>query len=471
MWVLIISLWLTTHLVGFYFIFELLLSKKAAASLILWTLWLLLLPLLGVPFYLLLGTDRIRLQRLKRYRSGEHRSDDVASGPGAAAPMDSGTKLLFQGTSTILEIPVDTMARPTLLPNAGAYYGALLDAIGAARHHIHFQTFIWRDDEVGRKFLEALIEAAGRGVQVRLLVDELGVVELKETYFRPLREAGGEFSWCLTVHARRNRFFFNLRNHRKLQIVDGQSAFVGGMNIGREYQGKDEEVGPWEDTQIRVSGPVLHRLQWLFRNDWVFATGRGFDGEAYFPEATDSSLVPAIAVSSGPDNAQRTFLKTFVLFCNSATTRLDLFTPYFAPEPAMQTAMELAAARGVRVRLMIPSHNESQYMVDMGRSFYESLLRSGVEIHELPDRVHHSKVYLADRGSILMGSPNIDARSVRLNFELALLFECEETTRALDDRFQELFRAAERIDLETFMNRPKSRRLREGFVRLFTPIL
>ena len=467
LWVLL-ALAVIVHLAGVALFCNLLLSRKRTSAMLIWTVWLLLLPLLGIPLYLLLGTDRIRRKRLELQGNAARRREEAAR-----QVRENGTELpeLLTITGRMEANSPGSMERPEIYPHAREYYDALIEDIRAAEHYIHFQTFVFREDEVGRRFLEDLVRAATRGVKVRLLVDELGSPETKEKFFQPLVEAGGQFSWCLTIHPRRNRYFFNLRNHRKIQLIDSRIAYVGGMNIGLEYEGRIEEIGPWEDMQLSVKGPVINELQYTFMDDWYFATRQPIEGDFYTREFQQPGPVPLTVIRTGPDSLEQSFLKSFIFFCTQARRRLDLFTPYFAPDEAMLLAIQMAAIRGVRVRLMIPTLNEHKYMVDIGRSFYENLLEAGVEIHELPDAVNHAKVFIADEDWVMLGSPNLDMRSIRLNFEVGLLFKDRETVENLDTHYRKLFNRARQVALDEFRNRPFKERLKQGWVRLFTPIL
>jgi len=463
-----LSLIVIVHLSGVALFANLLLSRKRTSAMLLWTVWLLLLPVLGIPLYLLLGTDRIRRKRLHLHGEAARLRAEASR-----QARDNGKDLpeLLTITSRLEANSLCSMGQPEIFPQARDYYDSLIEDIQAAEEYIHFQTFVFRQDEVGERFLEALVQAAGRGVNVRLLVDELGSPDTKEKFFRPLVEAGGEFSWCLTIHPRRNRYFFNLRNHRKIQIIDSRVAYVGGMNIGLEYEGRIEEIGPWEDMQLRVGGPVINELQYTFMDDWYFATQKSIEGDFYIGKFPDAGSIPVTVLRTGPDSLEQSFLKSFIYFCNKAERRLDLFTPYFAPDEAMLLAIQMTATRGVKVRLMIPTLNEHKYMVDIGRSFYEHLLEAGIEIHELPDAVNHAKVFIADDDWVMLGSPNLDMRSIRLNFEVGLLFKDRETTGNLDAHYRGLFERSSRVSLDEFRNRPFKEKLKQGWVRLFTPIL
>ena len=226
------------------------------------------------------------------------------------------------------------------------------------------QTYVWRDDECGQKVMDAMIRAVKNGVSVRILIDEMGSYHTDKSFFDEFKEAGGKFSFVNTVQTRRTRFFFNLRNHRKLCLIDGKTGYVGGMNIGNEYAGKT--IGPWTDLQMRFSGPVLCHLQNSFSEDWFFATEEKLDEERYIPlNGEGPSEIPAVMVHSGPDRREPAYLKSFNLVCSAARERLDVFTPYFVPDPSILITLQTACARGVRVRMMIPTLNEHKYMVDI----------------------------------------------------------------------------------------------------------
>ncbi len=465
MWTLILTLLLASHIGGLLAISHLLLSRKRTTSLVLWALWLLLLPAVGIPLYLTLGSDRIRQRSIPSRLHKE--SEKKQTGLPKADPL----------LETVASIPgnILTAARNIeLLPDTRNYYPHLLQSIEDAKDFIHIQTYVFRMDSAGDRFLEALSRAARRGVEVRLLVDEMGSAKTRSRYFEPLTEAGGKFSWCMTIHPLRNRYFFNLRNHRKIQVIDGTIAYVGGMNIGEEYEGKNPDIGPWRDMQMKVEGPIVGSLQDVFARDWEFATQEELPGEKYraAPEgaATDPHT-PAAVINSGPNNPSQSFLKSFVLTCNRACKRLDVFTPYFGPETSVIVAMQIAARRGVRVRMMIPTPNEHQYMVDIGRAHYEQLMEDGVEIYEYHEAVHHGKLYIIDDDLFVLGSTNLDARSLRINFETTVLMEDSKVVRSLDEYYEAFFEKAERVDLERIRNQPLGEKLKQGAARLFAPIL
>jgi cardiolipin synthase A/B len=455
-------LFLAAHAVGLWFFGRLLLSEKSHASLILWTLWLLLFPLLGVPLYLLLGTEKIHREKMERFETLRF-----------SPPTDLGDSELSETLRYLRRVngqKAVRMAVPELLWNGEEYYAALCRDIARCRVYAHIQTYVWREDAIGRRVLARLCRAARRGVEVRILLDEMGSVKTSRGFFKPLERAGGRFQWSSTVQTRRSRFFFNLRNHRKVNILDGRTAYLGGMNIGEEYCGR--AIGPWQDLVLRLRGPVVLALQTSFAEDWAFASREPLDAARYLPAPREGEdPVPVVLVQTGPDRADRSFLKTFSVLCMQARERLDLFTPYFVPNEHMLWMLKTTAARGVRVRLLIPTLNEHMYMVDIGRANYPPLLRDGVEIYELPGMVHHAKAFRVDGDLVFAGSHNLDIRSAKLNFELSVCFHHAETAARLDRHFDALFARAHRIDAAAFARRPLALKLRQGAVRLFGPVL
>ena len=281
--------------------------------------------------------------------------------------------------SRLCRQPITSIARVDAYYSGKEYYPALVQAIQEATRFIHVEVYLWQDDETGQKILAELVKAAKRGVEVLVLVDEIGAIKISERFFSPLLEAGGRFSWFYTFHPRRNRYFFNLRNHRKLQVIDGRMAFIGGINIGREYSGLNTSIGEWKNLQIRVEGDVVNHLDEVFQRDWYFATEEELPVQKQLDILREQECrCPGVIIESGPDSNYGIALTSLLAIINASSKQLDLFTPYFVPEPSLISALQIAVARGVVVRLMIAKKNDYQFLVDIGRSFYDQLLAAGV---------------------------------------------------------------------------------------------
>ncbi|MEO7166115.1 MAG: cardiolipin synthase, partial [Chthoniobacterales bacterium] len=341
-----------------------------------------------------------------------------------------------------------------------------------ARDHVHIEFYIWRHDARGREMLAHLVAAAKRGVEVRLLLDWVGCIWLRGAVFRPLRAAGGKVAWFRTAHPFRNRWTFSLRNHRKLQVIDGRHCFVGGMNMAREYAGEDPVIGPWRDVQLEMTGAVARKFQMIFADDWFFATEEKLLAPRYYPRPTEEQRLIVQPMTDGPDNADDPIQMSIVLMLNSAQHRVWLTAGYFAPKEPLLTALQLAARRGVDVRMLVSEKTDHPMLVNVGRSFYEELLRFGVKIYEYEAGINHAKVALVDEDWLMVGSANFDVRSMRLNFELNALVRDRERAAELGRMLEKDFaHGSHQIVEEKFLARPRTQRLKESLLRPLAPLL
>jgi cardiolipin synthase len=475
LWVLI-ALWLASWLC----IPHLLLLNKRPTATLAWLWAILLFPVVGAGLYLAIGSERVARRRQERgedFRAkGRLSSEREKTAEKAATLKEEKSlgeqdRLLLRGLSTITGLPLATASSLKVLYKGAPYYAALREDIEKAQRDVHVESFIWRDDEVGAEFLQLLVETARRGVAVRLLLDELGCVRLQDRYFKPLVDAGGEFSWCHTLSPLRNRYSFNLRNHRKLQIIDGRTVFVGGMNFGREYLGHDPKLGDWADAQLRVEGRVVDVFQQIFAEDWFFATGRENPLQKPSQNGHPDEKILAQVLRGGPDEDDHAMLRSNVLLAGAARERLWISTGYFVPGETMQTALQVVAAKGVDVRLLVSAKSQHPHLVPAGRSYYDALLRQGVRIFEYSKGINHSKFMVIDHDWSTVGSSNLDERSMRLNFELNLLTLHPETNGELAGIFQDSISQSKEIILEEFDRRPLSQKLLESALRPLSPIL
>ncbi len=461
------------------FIPHLLLLKKRPSATLAWLWAIIFIPFIGALFYFGFGTDRLKRRRLRRrilHSSRSHRQ------PTQEGTSDSATAALLkrlpqrdrqflQLLSRINHLPVSSACNLRILRDAKEFYAALEERIIGAKHHVHIEFYIWHSDETGARFLRILTEAARRGVIVRLLLDGVGSHGFTESLLAELRAAGGQFSWFQSLDPKRNRFFLNLRNHRKLQIVDGVSAFVGGMNIGREYEGLDEVLGHWRDVQVEADGPVVRELQDVFADDWFFATGEKISAPAFFPEPAAETREISHVVLGGPDRRNEPISKSIVSLLNEASDRVWIATGYFVPDDIILAALELAASRGVDVRLLISERNEHSWLVVVGRSYYGQLLAAGVRIFEYSVGINHAKIMLADDRWAMVGSANLDYRSMRLNFELNLLFHSAGRNAELCRILEHDFALCQEIDAAAFARRPFRKKFAEAALRPLSPML
>jgi cardiolipin synthase A/B len=461
------------------FIPHLLLLKKRPSATLAWLWAIVFIPFVGALFYFGFGTDRLKRRRIRRRSLYSARStrlgvpasatDDATEAHLARLPRRD--RQFLRLLSRINQLPVSSSGSLHILRDAKEFYSALEARIAGARHHIHLEVYIWNADATGGRFLSLLAEAARRGVTVRLLLDGVGSHAFAESLLAEFIAAGGNFSWFQSLDPKRNRFFLNLRNHRKLQVIDGIAAFVGGMNIGREYEGLDKALGIWRDVQVEADGSVVHELQDVFADDWFFATGEKISGPRYFPELQEGARFLTHVVLGGPDRRNEPISKSIVSLLNEASDRVWIATGYFVPDDIILAALELAASRGVDVRLLISERNDHPWLVVVGRSYYGQLLAAGVRIFEYSVGINHAKVMLADDRWAMIGSANLDYRSMRLNCELNLLAYSAEKNAELARILEHDFSLSQEIDPAVFAARPFRRKFAEAALRPLSPML
>lgn len=458
---------------------SLLRRNKPPVSTLNWIWVLVFFPWLGALAYLLIGSDRLARRHLsKRREIGEDgaavkRAAEHDGQLGALwdslAPAERAMADLLSGVN---DAPASAAGEIELLIDAQKFYPALIAAIGQARQYVHVEFYIFRADQPSQDILGALVAAARRGVEVRLLCDRFGSFRTSESFFAPLVEAGGRFAWFRTVNPFHNRWVFNLRNHRKIQIIDGETVFVGGMNVGKEYLGEDPEYGSWRDVQVRVTGGVAAVVQRAFADDWFYATEEILTDEKYYPVSQTPARHVAQVLSDGPDESEDPIQMSIVALLNSARERAWLTAGYFVPNEPLITAMKLCASRGVDTRLLISAKGDHPLLVQIGRSYYEEMLEYGVRIFEYEKGMNHAKVATFDSQWLMVGSANFDIRSMRLNFELNVVVHEPATARQLEEVLRADYEVdSKEIDLEAFRRRGLSQRFLESAFRPLAPLM
>lgn len=454
-----------------------LLRNKPPVSTLAWVWAVILFPYVGPIFYLVFGDTRIARKKL---RASQELSNTGVREERSITPK---TRALLNALPADEREAVETLSRINgvaassaedirLLVDAHRFYPALYERIDAAQHHVHIEFFIVRNDPRGVELREHLVAAARRGVEVRVLLDQIGSLGLRKSFFAPLIAAGGKFAWFRTAHPFRNKWTFNLRNHRKLQIIDGRYAFVGGMNIGREYASEDPVCGKWRDIQVEVVGAAAKKLQAVFADDWYFATEEKLLDRNYYPVPAADQRYLVQAMPDGPDSVEESIQMSLVWMLQSARHRVWLTAGYFVPNDPLLTALKVAAARGVDVRLLVSGKSDHPYLLRVGRSFYEELLGFGVKIYEYTRGISHAKVVLIDEHWLMVGSANLDIRSMRLNFELNVLIRDQERAHELETALRKDFeRDSKRITLPEFQERSFGERLLESTLRPLAPLL
>jgi cardiolipin synthase len=357
-----------------------------------------------------------------------------------------------------------------VIADVGENYRRQLAAIDAARHHVHVQYYIFQPDYIGWQFREAMERAAARGVAVRFLYDAVGCMNLSRRFLAEMQAAGIHVACFIPFNLLTRRWIYNFRNHRKIVIADGAVAYTGGANVGKEYVG-ESDVGLWFDAQVELRGPAVLQLQRVFVGDWAFASGEELTGPELFPEAARCGTVAAQLAAGGPDGDAAVYHELFFSAITNAVGCIRIATAYFVPSEAILVALATAARRGVDVQLILPARGTHRFVELAGQSYYQELLEAGVRIYEFIPGYLHSKVLTVDHRWSLVGSANLDNRSMKLNFEVGLVCYDSDVTLELDRLLDEYQKSSRRLELSIWRSRPLRRRIAENSARLFSSVL
>ena len=449
-----------------------LLERRPPLATLAWIISLAYLPVLGFLVYYFLGPRRLDRKRRRRVMA---RTAKRAKAGGAAPNRMSAVDALGHAGARLAAVAAGTEQAPPLpatevqLYDLGSHaYDAIIASIAAATHHVHLEYYILNDGVVARRLRAALIERANAGVQVRLLLDGLGTSRLG-SYLQPLRDAGVEIA---RFGPKMRPGFVNFRTHRKIVICDGTTGFTGGMNIDDCH---DESVvgvaEGWRDTQVKLVGDAVAPLALAFLEDWQYATDIVLDGAEYLPPLTGKGDKLVQVCASGPDAHPQSIHAVYFTAIATARQRVWISTPYFVPDEPLQAALIAAALRGVDVRVLVPGTSDHAVVDAAARSYFPEFLAAGVLIHGYGPPALHAKTMVVDRDAAIVGTANVDNRSLRLNFEVLAICYGNDFADELARMFEQDLTKSKAITTETLANRSIGARLFEGGARLFSPML
>lgn len=438
--------------------------KRDPRSAALWLLAVLFLPALGPVLYALFGVNRVQRRALRMRRDRARYRPALQSNE-----RPQGTELA--GLSRLVG---EVSKRPLLPGNAidplvdGAEaYPAMLAAIDAARSSVALASYIFHGNGIGERFVQALVRAARRGVEVRVLIDDVSDRFSWSSAAKSLRRAGVPVGIFNPPFIPARLHAIHLRNHRKILVVDGETGFTGGLNIDRTYWGE----GASRDLHFRIRGPVVAQLMEVFAEDWHFAADEVLQGERWFPGILGHGDSLARAIEAGPDENIGRLRWAILGGLNAARRSVRVWTPYFVPDAGLISELNAAALRGVEVDILLPDKNDIPHVHWAATHQLWQVLERGCRVWRRPGPFDHSKLMLVDAEWSLFGSVNWDARSLRLNFELNVEAYC----RSLGGKLERLFlarRAESRpVTANDVNSRPLPVKLRDGFARLFAPLL
>ena len=450
-----------------------LLNKRDPRAATLWLGLIWFLPVFGPLLYLAFGVNRIRRRAVQL---GVHGMFSRPIPEDLGEPEHEGAehlKMLARTVSRFVARPLTAGNKIRPLVNGDAAFPAMLAAIESANKSVSLSTYIFDNDATGKQFVAALAAAVKRGVAVRVLIDAAGTRYSWPPVTNRLGRAKIPFAKFLpaSLFTPWRVATINLRNHRKTLVVDGQTAFTGGMNIRRGNVLADHPKHPVQDLHFRVEGPLVSQLQEAFANDWAFTTREMLSGEIWFPELKGSGNVIARAITDGPDADFEKARWTLLAALAEAQTSVQILTPYFLPDVALIAALNLAALRGVRVDIILPAKNNLPFVCWASRSMWWQVLERGCHIWLTPPPFDHSKLMIVDGHWVLFGSANWDARSLRLNFELNVECYGRDFAREAESLISKKISAAREVVLADVDGRSLAGKLRDATARLFSPFL
>lgn len=457
------------------------LERKDTASTWAWLLVLTFIPIVGFLLYVFLGRgiskDRIfDLQMQKKLGLKDEIAEQIKEIKEGNFPFPETNSIDPKELIYMVSIYDDSLFTMNnevdLFTDGTKKFEQLLKDIEAATHHIHLQYYIYRSDQLGKTIRNALVDAAKRGVQVRVLIDAWGSTSLKRNFFKPLEEAGGEVETFFPILVPYLSPRLQYRNHRKIVVIDGKIGYTGGFNVGDEYLGVVKKFGYWRDNHVRIVGDAVYALQNRFLMDWnsQHKPKLLFD-PAYFPLMVTEGDMDIQIVTSGPDSTMEQIKLVYLKMINMAKKEILIQTPYYIPDDSIHEALKLALLSGVKVRLQIPNKPDHILVYWATYSFAAELLSYGATIETYEKGFMHSKTIVIDGEITSLGSTNFDNRSFRLDFEVNAIFYDIDFSQKVREAFIQDSQHSQVLTKEIYAERGLIIKIKEGLARLISPLL
>ena len=436
-------------------------------------------PVLGVCLYWMFGVNRIKRrakQRLADKQTVPLPDREAAVSPSFIEQMcgsmeKNGLMQLSRMTERLTRQPLIQGSKVTPLVNGDKAFPRMLSCIAEAQHSISFCSYIFDNDSWGTRFKAALRDAKQRGVVVKILIDGVGVRYSFPPISRSLRKEGLDAAEFMRTILPWHFQYFNLRNHRKILVIDGRVGFTGGMNIRDGNCLADKPPHPVQDLHFFIEGPVVAELQRSFAEDWAFTTREILEGEKWYPHLDPQGRGVARGISDGPDEDFDKLRMVILAALASAQTSIRIVTPYFLPDVELVSALRIAALRGLEVEILLPASSNLRMVKWASDAGLEELLRQGCRIFMSQPPFDHTKIMVVDHSWVLLGSANWDSRSLALNFEFNMEFYDFQLAEKVETIIQEKKSTARELTLEEVLSRNIFMKLRNRFFRLFSPYL
>ena len=457
-----------------YTMMALWLENRSAQNTLLWTYILVLLPVLGYIFYVYSGQIQFKGELFKSKRSNDRQLFEALSKKQRTqdvSKLNDHQRYFTNYLERVTLTDKNQNSMTKILKNGENTFQEIKRRLKEANDFIHLEYYIFRYDRIGKELIEILRDKVQSGVEVRLIYDAFGSFSLSELDIKKMEESGIKIKPFLPIKMGWLNQKFNFRNHRKIIVIDGTVGFVGGLNVGVEYLGEDEEIGFWRDTHVVLEGEAVQTLHAIFLLDWKYVCGEKlFDDERYMksvPAVGDGSVQ---VVATGPETT-RDMSDHYYALISCATESIWIATPYFIPNQAIQTALRVASHKGIQVRLMVPDTNDGFLTQYATQSYFPELLRAGIEIYTYQKGFLHKKVIIVDGDLATIGTANVDMRSFHLNFEVNLFLIGTASIQDLVVHFEEDLKECRRIRPVEFYKRGITVKWKESFARLFSGIL
>ena len=471
---LTVLIFLILHITGFFMSLQAVMQTRTSQGAVAWAISLNTFPLVAVPAWMVFGDSGVENYVATR-QAGLIKvrplAEKLIGNLEAAEASVNSTSAAMQTLAKLSSMPVLAGNKAELLVDGKNTFKSIFDAIDEAEDYILVQFYIMRADKLGGELKDKLEHKVRQGVKVYLLVDDVGSMGLPEIYLKEMRDAGIEAHYFMNTKGEANRFQLNFRNHRKIVVVDGKVAFLGGHNVGDEYVGEHPTRSPWRDSHIRLTGPVAKTVQVPFVEDWLWATGEIPEGLKWTIARDDFvGEMEAVCLASGPADPMETCSLFYLTAINEARERLWLATPYFVPDKQMVSALQLAAVRGVDVRVLMPEESDSKLVHFSSFSYIKELEQAGVELYRYTGGFLHQKVMLVDQHLATVGSANFDNRSFRLNFECTGVVHDKGFNAEVADMLEKDFSNSRRVKISDYEDQGYAFRLTVQLARLLAPI-
>jgi cardiolipin synthase len=431
-----------------------------------WLLAIFTIPVGGMLLYLLVGRNR---RKQKLYRQSFRLPEPEKHPPTGLDDPNSPPGMIRQLIEKQAGFPLSDTNEVILLKDGLNTFNQVIKTLKGAQKTIHLQYYIFEEGELANRLLELFVEKEAAGVEVRLIYDSIGSYSLSRSYLKQLRKAGIEAQAFLPFRFGKFLSSLNYRNHRKIIVVDGHTAFTGGINISDKYLRGDTNLGVWHDMNLMIRGSAARHLDTVFINDWQLVTQNRLPLPLIAQEAPGNSLMQILA--TGPDDDFPLMEQMYFALINSARDHVYITNPYLIPTQAIQTAIQTAALSGVDVRILVSAQADSKLVSWCVRSYFQRFLKAGVRIYLYPEGFLHSKVITVDDTLSTVGTANLDNRSFQDNYEVNAISYDPEVAQELKKDFLYDSQQSIELDLETFLKRPWRHRLAEGAARTLSPLL